>query len=157
MPVSDNNAFFLLRVFAKLEFRLKEDPGFLRAGPYRMAQVNWPAVDAAVAELPGPLFLDRVSDPTRDKVLGAPRNRPMVQEVEVIEGHNVAVFKRLQLGASDAGALVEASRRVRNNLFHGGKEMEHLGDDDQWALAATEIAQLLLGLLDRRHLRSREP
>lgn len=44
MPVTDENALPLLRAFARLEFLLKNDPGFLRAGPYRMAQVNWPAV-----------------------------------------------------------------------------------------------------------------
>ncbi|HTH11083.1 MAG TPA: hypothetical protein VMA55_16055 [Acidovorax sp.] len=153
MAVSDPLAFDLLRAFAQLEFRLKEDPGFLRAGPYRMAQVNWQAVDTAVAQLPGHRFLDRASDETRTMILAGPRDRPMVQEVDVVGGQNAAVFKRLALQASDAGALVEAARRVRNNLFHGGKEQPDVGDDEEWARAASEIADLLLDLLDRRELR----
>lgn len=56
MPVTDENALPLLRAFARLEFRLKNDPGFLRAGPYRMAQVNWPAVDVAVDQIPDQVF-----------------------------------------------------------------------------------------------------
>lgn len=157
MPVTDENALPLLRAFARLEFRLKNDPGFLRAGPYRMAQVNWPAVDVAVDQIPDQVFLDLISDSTRDKVLNAPRDRPMVQEVEIVNGRRVPSFKFLALQASDAGALLEAARRVRNNLFHGAKEAEHLGDDDAWAIAATEIVTLLLDLLDHQHLHSATP
>lgn len=95
MPVSDPLAFDLLRAFAQLEFRLKNDPGFLRAGPYRMAQVNWPAVDEAVSRLEDSLFFDRVSDSTHEQILTPPRDRPMVQEVAVVNGLNRAVFQRL--------------------------------------------------------------
>ncbi|KPG65551.1 hypothetical protein AN993_21420 [Stenotrophomonas maltophilia] len=153
MPVSDPLAFDLLRAFAQLEFRLKNDPGFLRAGPYRMAQVNWPAVDEAVSRLDDSLFFDRVSDSTREQILSPPRDRPMVQEVAVVNGLNHAVFQRLSLQQS--GALVEAARRVRNNLFHGGKEEPHLGDDDEWAAAALVVAECLLHLLNYGTLRSR--
>ena len=154
MPVSDPLAFDLLRAFAQLEFRLKSDPGFLRAGPYRMAQVNWPAVDEAVSRLDDPLFFDRVSDSTREQILTPPRDRPMVQEVAVINGLNHAVFQRLPLHQSNARALIEAARRVRNNLFHGGKEEPHLGDDDEWAAAALDVDECPLHLLNYGTLRS---
>ncbi|HDS1603385.1 hypothetical protein I5V52_19105 [Stenotrophomonas maltophilia] len=154
MPVSDPLAFDLLRAFAQLEFRLKNDPGFLRAGPYRMAQVNWPAVDEAVSRLDDSLFFDRVSDSTHEQILTPPRDRPMVQEVAVVNGLNRTVFQRLPLQQSNAGALVEAARRVRNNLFHGGKEEPHFGDDDEWAAAALDVAECLLHLLNHGTLRS---
>jgi len=154
MTVSDPLAPDLLRAFAQLEFRLKEIPEYLRAGRHRMAQVNWTAVERAVSQLPPSRFLDRVSDETKAKILTGARDRPMVQEVEVIGGRNVPVFKRLPLESpSDAGMLVEAARRVRNNLFHGGKEPDDVGDDDEWARAALEIAELMLEMLRRNQLR----
>lgn len=153
MAVSDPLAPDLLRAFAQLEFRLKEIPEFLRAGRHRMAQVNWTAVERAVSQLAPSRFLDRVSDETKAKILTGARDRPMVQEVEVVGGRNVPVFKRLPLESpSDAGMLVEAARRVRNNLFHGGKEPDDVGDDDEWARAALEIAELMLELLRRNQL-----
>lgn len=153
MTVSDPLAPNLLRAFAQLEFRLKEIPDYLRAGRHRMAQVNWTAVERAVSQLPASRFLDRISDETKAKILTGARDRPMVQEVEVVGGQNVPVFKRLPLESPfDAGMLVEAARRVRNNLFHGGKEPDDRGDDDEWAQAALEIAEHLHGLLDRGEL-----
>lgn len=154
MPVSDSLALELLRSFAQLEFRLKDDPGFLRAGRYRMAQVNWSAVDEAVARLPHQLFLDQVSDLTREKILLPPRERPLVQEVAVVDGLNRPVYEPLPLQSSNSGALVEAARRVRNNLFHGGKEEPHLGDDEEWGSAALDVVTHLLCLLNNGFLTS---
>lgn len=65
MPVSDPLAFDLLRAFAQLEFRLKNDLGILRAGPYRMAQVNWPVVDEAVSRLDDTLLRSGVGQHAR--------------------------------------------------------------------------------------------
>lgn len=57
------------------------------------------------------------------------------------------------LPPSDAIALLEAARRVRNNLFHGGKEdpgeQPFDGDDDEWAEAALDVAYTLLALVDQ--------
>lgn len=156
MPVSDALAFDLLRAFAHLEFRLKQDSGFLTAGPYRMAKVDWAAVITAAMQLPSREFVKQVSDATRAKILTAERNRPMIQEVEIIEGLKRVTFKRLALSASDAGALIEAARRVRNNLFHGGKEEPHLGDDDDWAAAALDVTSTLLHLIAIGRLQSPE-
>ncbi|MDH5821551.1 hypothetical protein QFW77_00890 [Luteimonas sp. RD2P54] len=157
MPVSDANAFALLRTFGTLEFALKRIPGFTGVGSYRSAKANWRAVDEAVDALPASEFLDRMSAPTRDKLLGGARHRPMVQVVDVIQGQNLTRFDLLPLHASDARAVIEATRRVRNNLFHGGKEdpleAPYPGDDDEWAVAAREVAELLLDLLDRQMLR----
>jgi hypothetical protein len=53
---------------------------------------------------------------------------------------------------SDATALIKAARRVRNNLFHGGKEepgdQPFDGDDDEWGRAALDVAEILLDLVD---------
>lgn len=164
MPVSDPNAFALLRAFGMLEFTLKRTPGFLTTDGNLLesqrvkAKADWNAVDRAVAALRAADFLDQVSAPTRAKLLGAARNRPQVQFVRVAaDGTRNANYEDSILPHNDAEALVVATRRVRNNLFHGGKEdpLEEPcpGDDDEWAIAASEIANLLQRLLDHQVLR----
>lgn len=157
MPVSPPTAYALLRTFGLLEFELKRIPGFTRVGPNRSAKVNWRALDEAVDRLPALDFLDWVSALTQAKLLDGARDRPKVQVVDVVQGQNWTRFDRRNLHASDARALVEAMRRVRNNLFHGGKEdpleEPYPGDDEEWAVAAREIAELLLDLLSSQQLR----
>lgn len=156
MPVSDELAFPLLRAFGRLEYQLKLRPRFLRQDQ-RDAMVDWRQVNAVVAALAPAAFVERVSLDTRRKVLTGARDRPKVQVVEVEDDRRQARFRERNLDLrdrppSDARALVEAARRVRNNLFHGGKEergeQPFDGDDDQWAEAALDVAQRLLELVD---------
>lgn len=153
MPVSDHLAFPLLRAFGQLEYQLKRRPAFLRADGRGNAMVAWRTVQDAVVALPPADFLARMSAPMMDKVLGGARNRPKVQVVEEVGGRRKARFVVRDLDPSNARALVEAARRVRNNLFHGGKEdpgeQPFDGDDDEWAQAALDVAQALLDLVDR--------
>lgn len=157
MPVFQQTAYSLLQAFGLLEFELKRIPEFTGIGPYQSAKANWRAVDQAVDRLPAPTFLDQVSTTTRAKLLGGARNRPKVQMIDIIQGRNLTRFQEQALHASDARALVEATRRVRNNLFHGGKEdpleEPYPGDDEEWAVAACEVATLLLDLVQRQQLR----
>ena len=164
MPVSDTNAFALLRTFGMLEFTLKRTPGFLTTdgnplGNRRAkAKADWKVVDRAAAALQAADFLNQVSAPTRAKLLGAARDRPQVQFVRVAaDGTRSTNYENSSLPPNDAEALVVAMRRVRNNLFHGGKEdpLEEAwpGDDDEWAMAASEIANLLRKLLENQVLR----
>lgn len=149
-------AYALLHAFGLLEFELKRISGFTGIGPHQSAKVNWQAVEEAVDRLPTAEFLDHASIQTRTKVLSGARNRPMVQVVDSINGQNVTRFEVRNLHTSDARALVQAARRTRNNLFHGGKEdpleEPYQGDDEEWAIAAEEIAQLLLVLLNSHRL-----
>lgn len=161
MPVSDHLAFPLLRAFGRLEFKLKQRSAFLRADGRGNAMVAWRTVQDAVAALPPADFLAGVSATTMGKILGGARNRPKVQVVEEVRGRRKARFVARDLDPSDARALVEATRRVRNNLFHGGKEdtgeQPFDGDDDQWAEAALEVAHALLDLVDRGTFGPPEP
>ena len=150
MPVSEPTAYALLQAFGLLEFELKKIPRFTGRSRGR-AQVNWNTVEEAVDQLLGAQFLDLVSDATREKLVGGGRDRPMIQLAVAADEGYVARFEPRYLNLSDARALVEATRRVRNNLFHGGKEdpleEPHPGDDQEWAVAAREIAELLLRLV----------
>lgn len=158
MPVSETTAYTLLKTFGMLEFELKRIPEFTEADRYSSARVNWREVDAAVATL-APGVLERVSRKSRETLLGSARNRPMEQKVRVVNGRNLTYFEPRDLHASDARAMVEATRRVRNNLFHGGKEdpLEEVEPpwDEEWALAATEIAGLVLDLVETHELKPR--
>lgn len=164
MPVSPPLAYRLLNAFGAIEALLKQQHGFLSAegnpaDPGRTkAKANWGAVDAAVRNMRPADFVNHISQRTKDKLLGGPRNRPQMQFVRVNpDGTWRAEFEDSDLPAQDSLALVVAMRRVRNNLFHGGKAADQpgrpLGDDDEWAQAALEVAEHLLGLLNRGDLR----
>ncbi|HDS1649300.1 TPA: hypothetical protein UOC34_001038 [Stenotrophomonas maltophilia] len=157
MPASALRAFRLLRAFGALEFALKRVPGFTGAYSNGSASVNWQAVDAALEAMQPELLTLAVSDSTKQKILGGNRDRPMVQVVTVQGGHNITAFRAKALSASDPRALMQAARRVRNNLFHGGKEdpLEEAfsGDDNQWISAATDVASGVLDLVVNGTLR----
>lgn len=132
-------------------------PQFLGADRYGNAQANWSAVQDAVAALDPSNFVEQVSADTRRKMLSGSRDRPRVQQVVEVHGRRTARFRESNLDRhdrppSDARDLVEAAKRVRNNLFHGGKEdpgeQPFDGDDDQWAEAALDVVQRLLDLVD---------
>lgn len=151
MPVSPTTAYSLLRAFGMLEFELKRVSGFVQARRDHSAMVNWQAVDRAIDELTPSDFLDRVAQTTKAKFLAGQRNRPKVQLVIVHQGQRTTWFNWKTLPASDAMALAVGMRRVRNNLFHGGKEdpleEPYPGDDDEWAVAAFDVADRLLQLV----------
>ncbi|MCW0459066.1 hypothetical protein NB717_000134 [Xanthomonas sacchari] len=76
----------------------------------------------------------------------------MKQKIVDEDGRLVARFRPCPLDAdSDAVALVEAMRQVRNNLFHGGKEESEEDpyvEDDDWVYAATQVAVALQHALE---------
>ncbi|WP_313222318.1 hypothetical protein [Pseudoxanthomonas mexicana] len=157
MSVSDPLDSHLLRAFGRLEFKLKQRSRFIRPNQ-RDAMVNWREINAAVLAMPRAQFVGQVSEATRRKILLGTRDRPKVQEVVMDGGLRKAEFRRRALDItgqqpSDAVALLEAARRVRNNLFHGGKddqgEQPFDGDDDEWAEAALDVAYTLLALVDQ--------
>jgi len=159
MPVSDNLAIPLFRAFALLEYQLKRRHAFLKADRFGNAMVDWSEVKAQVDRFPPANFVLRVEPVTRQKMLGGARDRPKVQVVVNAGGQREAAFEPRPLQPpnevqSDARALVEATKRVRNNLFHGGKEdpgeQPFDGDDDEWGRAALDVARTLLDLLDQR-------
>ncbi|OBU57325.1 hypothetical protein A9K70_10565 [Stenotrophomonas maltophilia] len=157
MPASPLRAFRLLRAFGALEFALKQVPKFTGAYSNGSAKVNWQGVDAALEVMQPELLTSTVSEATKQKILGGNRDRPMVQMVIVHGGHNIASFRAEALSASDPRALMQAARRVRNNLFHGGKEdpLEEAfpGDDNEWISAATDVARGVLDLVVNGRLR----
>lgn len=156
MDVDPSTAYAYLDAFARLEFTLKRVPQFLRTGLNDNAEVHWTNVNLALKSLQASEFVDLVSAPTRERVLGGRRDRPRVQKVQLRQnGERIAKFRDQPLVKdsrfikSDAVALLTAAKRVRNNLFHGGKE-EPNGGNEAWVLAAMGIVVPLLHLDWRR-------
>ena len=147
MNVDDQTALRLLKAFSQLEFRLKKVPRFIKGDVDRSAMVQWGTVSATLRQVPRDRFLDHIPDAVRTKLI-ADGNRPKKQLVEMQMGDKAATFKPWPLPAGEAPALLESAQRVRNNLFHGGKEdpQEEMfyGDDQQWAEAAIVVVDRLL-------------
>lgn len=185
MPVSPDNAYRLLKAFGMLEFQLKQTSEFFQTktprppiwksfkigslvidvrrstspapAPVPLVDVDWNKVDRAVAGM-GQAFVALVPLPARRKLLAPPRNRPKRERIEFDQaGRPHAAYQPVNLPPNDAEALVVAMRRVRNNLFHGGKEdpleETYPGEDNDWATAAWAVAQVLLDLLNQNRLR----
>lgn len=160
----EQHAYRLFRRFAELESKLKQVSGLVgksrtcdQETRKHRAQVDWPKVVSVLTSIPD--FVERIPSGTRELILDGPRNRPRVQ-FRVEEGGRVkARFLDRSLPEGDVPALIEAMKRVRNNLFHGGKGSPHelSGDDERWVEAATNIAKSLLDLVDSGELERATP
>ncbi|WP_244667828.1 hypothetical protein, partial [Xanthomonas sp. D-99] len=153
MPVHQDLAYNLLKSVSKLEFQLRRHGDFFRKDRdgKPTPDVAWRVVEARVRQL-GDAFAKDVPGWARQRLLSQRDVRPMKQKILDDEGRLVARFMPCPLDAeSDAVALVEAMRQVRNNLFHGGKEDyedDPYAEDDDWVHAATQVALALQRSLD---------
>lgn len=131
-PPASAAAVALFAYFSRFEFALKE-AGYLFAGRSSRAQPDWQrfARLPAVAAVFGRLKRDEqvlllIETPPREQILQGGmmdwRDPPPV---------------------ADAEALVEAVKRVRNNLFHGGKSGADPRDDALCAAATLALSALL--------------
>lgn len=159
MPVRQNLAYDLLKHVSKLEFQLRRHGDFFtyttdgRPKP----DVNWDEVQRRVRLL-GDEFSADVPLPAKQRLLCQRTERPMKQRIVIEDGRPVARFRPRVLDTSDAVALVQAMRQVRNNLFHGGKEdceEDPYTEDDDWVYAATQVALALLRTLESGALNER--
>lgn len=101
----------LFKVLMRLEFALK-DSGYVTPGHRQAAEVQW---DCYANKKLGPAFWNEIKGATSAMVLiQTPPKRQVVDQ-----GGNLGWE---QTGAvTSVQELVGALRRVRNNLFHGGK------------------------------------
>lgn len=131
MQTPSKAAIELFAIFSRFEFALKEG-GYAIADRWGGAAANWRAFgrlaavqDAFEAMRAAPQLKILLADPPRNQVV---------------------VDSRLQWGdapaVTDAASLLAALRRVRNNLFHGGKSGADPRDDD--LCTATVFALLAL-------------
>ncbi len=153
MPVRRDLAYDLLKHVSKLEFQLRRHGDFFTYTAYGRLKpdVNWDEVQRRV-RLVGDQLLAEVPLSARQRLLYQRTARPMKQRIVIENGRPVARFRPRRLDAdSDAVALVQAMRQVRNNLFHGGKEdceEDPYAENDDWVYAATQVALALLRTLE---------
>lgn len=102
------------KVMMRLEFALKEI-GYCRTANNQKAEVDW---DRFVNERLGASFFDEVNAEGNASVLiQSPPKR------QTVDGHGYLAWD--QTGAvSNVQELIGSLRRIRNNLFHGGKSCD---------------------------------
>lgn len=136
-PVPSKSAVELFAFFSRFEFALKE-AGFFRAHRSEGVKPDWPGF----ARLAGvwDVMEHLKGDATACKLFGAPPQR------QVVCGDVVTWADAPAVG--DAQGLIDAIKRVRNNLFHGGKSGADPRDDELCS-AATVALRALLEVDDR--------
>ena len=107
----------LFKVMMRLEFGLKEI-GCCRAGGDQKVEVDW---DRLANECLGRSFFDAVkAEGNADVLLKAPPQHQIINDEGFLSWEQAGAVSNIR-------ELIGAVRRVRNNLFHGGKH----GDPDK--------------------------
>lgn len=124
MNVTDESAFQLLRIFMRLEFALEQFDEFIRGAENEPAFVQWSRFDSRLRQLPPAQFWDHVETGDRRTLLGTETGGPPEKLRVRVDAHGQ---KRVQFEPAAALTpeligVMDACRRVRNNLVHGGKE-----------------------------------
>lgn len=141
MNVYDHTALRLLKAFARLEFALKTFPEFLNGQVGERPETQWGAFYVAVRHQ----VADNISQRSRGVLLGMHHNDHPPKKMEVTPERQVR-FVDVPLQGPPGDRLLEAAKRVRNNLVHGGKEHAHqeryAGHDQLLAEAAIEVIHI---------------
>lgn len=116
----------LFKVLMRLEFALK-DIGYGRPGRRQVAEVNW---EKYINEKLGAPFWAKFKDTQELQVLiETPPKKQVIDETGRLIWEQHAKVTSIQ-------DLISAMRRVRNNLFHGGKSGDPDADRNQRLFAA---------------------
>ncbi len=125
-------------VFSRLEYGLKE-LGFVRRGPGGRAECDWPEYASSI----DPTLANKPSERLKSAIGYLINEPPMVQ----LYDHGRAVWSEIPLrGKTVTERAFESARRVRNNLFHGGKHSKHspAGRDRQLVASALTLFESCL-------------
>ncbi len=138
MNVRDCDALRLLKLFARLEFALKQFPRFVSGNEGEVPYAQWSAFDSHIKNKIAP----HTSAEDREVLLGSAGNPPP-RKMEIGPSKKI-IFVDIPLGGTtDDAKLMEAARRVRNNLVHGGKENKvqerYAGHDQRLVKAAANV------------------
>jgi hypothetical protein len=133
VPTPSDTATRLFAVFSRFEFALKES-GFVYGDRNDVAHPDWKRFEAVpgVAEIAAQLVKE-------GRIPGLVGHPPRLQ-VATKGGWE---WRDVEASA-EAGRITAAVRRVRNNLFHGGKS----GPDPRDDVLCDEAVACLLALVD---------
>jgi hypothetical protein len=131
--------------FARFEYTLKET-SFCKADQYGNAKPHWTRFQKSIGAALGGRDDQNVVSAIRYLV----DTPPQVQKYE----HGDAIFREVPLrGDNDGERAIEAARRVRNNLFHGGKHTPHSPPERDEKLIRCSLTLLEACLNLRQELR----
>lgn len=107
-------------IFSRLEYCLKE-LGFVRPGPGGRAECDWYAFEAWIEDTYRESDIE-ADDEVHSAIAYLTSEPPMVQ----MYNDGATTWASVDLpGPTHIAKAFESSRRVRNNLFHGGKHSPH--------------------------------
>lgn len=144
MNVERHTALDLMRAFSRLEFALKQIPEFVNGAVGETPETQWSAFYVHVRRH----IENNLSRKSKDLLLGTGPNNPPPMRMQVNAQRRIE-FVDAPLGNGPEGdRLMDAARRVRNNLVHGGKEharqQRYPGNDDELARAAIDVMYLAM-------------
>lgn len=159
MPVSAESRHELLDAFARMENALKGRPRYLQGVDGQRASANWQRFGSDV----GPM-LGRISQETVEALTIIPPMQEIVRDGQRQFDPLTPPLRGGRRTGTIGQRLIEASVRIRNNLFHGGKEdaaLERYAGHNQLVVdAALEVllaAEQLLHRENQRPVRRRQP
>jgi hypothetical protein len=141
MNVTGEVALEFLRTFARCEYALKAIPEFCGGPQGGSAVAKWDEFANVIADVLN--AHPNIDDRTRQLLLVEP---PMKQ----IRRGGIATFEPVPWGTANPGSrLLESVRRVRNNLFHGGKEVGERARGHDQLLVEAALAVLRVAMTCR--------
>lgn len=149
MPVTAESAAVLLALFSRMENRLKNMPRYLAGDEGGRAKADWMRLARDIGEQLAPLIGHR----SQEVLTTLPPMREIVRDGRRIFDPMTPPLRGSKRPASLGMRLIEASVRVRNNVFHGGKEdpelERHAGHDQSVVDAAIEVLRKVESLVGR--------
>ncbi|HAY44453.1 MAG TPA: hypothetical protein DCY59_13385 [Micrococcaceae bacterium] len=144
MNVEPHTALELLKAFSRIEFALKQIPEFVNGAVGETPDTQWSAFYVHVRMH----IQNQLSQRSKDLLLGTGPNNPPPMKMQVCAQRRIE-FVDAPLGDGPEGdRLMDAARRVRNNLVHGGKEharqQRYPKNDDKLARAAIDVMYLAI-------------
>lgn len=143
MNVERNTAFDLLRAFSRIEFALKNIPEFVNGAVGNTPEPQWGSFYVHVRRK----IEDGLGQDSKNLLLGTHTNDPPPKKMRISAQGRVE-FVHEPLAGPEGDRLIDAARRVRNNLVHGGKEhheqLRYHGHDEKLARAAVEVMYLAM-------------
>lgn len=127
-------------VFSRFEFTLNES-GFVSANRYGRATPNWSRYCEKISAALSPNGNEPLAAAIDDLISDPP-------QVQIAQG-NTTIWQAVPLrGNTEIELALDATQRVRNNLFHGGKHTPHSppGRDERLVRAALVVLHACLSV-----------
>jgi hypothetical protein len=139
MPVNVETKHALFDVFTRMEDALKRNVRYLQGAEGQRASANWQRFGSDI----GPKTAGRISERAIESLTTLPPMQEIVRDGARAFDPQTAALRGGRRPETLGQRLIEASVRVRNTLFHGGKEdpalERYLGHDQHVVDAALEV------------------